>query len=161
MAQKICLKLNLKIKMNFILNVQSVEKKESFNVNLSDQICSLEYAKRLKELGVKQESAFYRFECKDHEYIFCKYYEQYSNNTDLDIKNGYSAFTISEIKEILFEKNNQYIEKLGQLKMTIEVVDREFYRATNNITDHIIDDLLEVNTYAKLLILFLETNLYE
>lgn len=63
--------------------------------------CSIDLAKRLKELGVKQESLFYRFQGEGHQYIYCKYYEQYSPHVDLDINDGYSAFTGEEIARLL------------------------------------------------------------
>lgn len=70
-------------------------------MEITDQICAFDFAKRLKELGVKQDSLFYRFGMKDYQYIFCKTYEQYSEHVDLDIKDGYAAFTSEELLSIL------------------------------------------------------------
>jgi len=70
-------------------------------MQIEDQVCSLELAKRLKELGVKQESLFYRFKNENLQYLYCKYYEQYSPHVNLDIKDGYSAFTACELGEML------------------------------------------------------------
>jgi hypothetical protein len=70
-------------------------------MNLTNEICSLEYSKKLKELGVKQESLFYRFGGESFQYIFCKYYEQYSPHVNLNINDGYSAFTAAELGELL------------------------------------------------------------
>lgn len=70
-------------------------------MHIPDQICSLELSKRLKELGVKQESLFYRFQGQGYQYIFCKEYEQYSPHVNLDIKDGFSAFTVAELGTLL------------------------------------------------------------
>ena len=70
-------------------------------MNLEDQVCSFELAKQLKELGVKQESLFYRFDHECHTYLFCKYYEQYSPHVNLNIEEGYASFTASELIELL------------------------------------------------------------
>jgi len=65
-------------------------------MNITDQICSFIFAKRLKKLGVKQDSLFYRFDHGDFQYIFCKEYEQYSQHVNLNIEDGFSAFTVGE-----------------------------------------------------------------
>lgn len=70
-------------------------------MNLEDQCISLELAKKLKELGVRQESLFFRFGDKGFQYLFCKYYEQYSPHVNLNIEDGYSSFTIAELFEII------------------------------------------------------------
>ena len=86
-------------------------------MNLEEQVCSLELAKRLKELGVKQESYFY--------------WTEYANGFELrpiGIKGGLigvmlekahiesrvipkgciSAFTVAELGEMLKEHINQF-----------------------------------------------------
>lgn len=68
-------------------------------MKLTDQVCSLELAKRLKELGVRQESAFYwvfnPFGDKNYKLSFfgCKVQ---SDNFDI-----VSAFTVAELGEML------------------------------------------------------------
>lgn len=63
-------------------------------MKLEDQVCSLELAKRLKELGVKQESLFYWFtnqlvyRCDLSKWEKCKKYI-------------FSAFTVGELGEML------------------------------------------------------------
>lgn len=64
-------------------------------MKLEDQVVSLEQAKRLKELGVLQESCFY--------------YNQYDNTVHLDIAKDHcggdercwSAFTVAELGKML------------------------------------------------------------
>jgi len=131
-------------------------------MNIPQHICSLEFAQKLKELGVKQDSLFYRFPAHGHQYIYCKYYEQYSPHVDLDINDGYSAFTVAELGEILFQKNYDNLEETGYLQLNTEMIDRSdgyFFRLTHNFSEHIIDDYSEVDARARLLIMLLEDKL--
>jgi len=69
----------------------------------SDQVCSLELAKKLKELGIKQESLFV-WEYYDENCYAIKYFPYAVNNTMTDIIYSikfYSAFTSSELGEML------------------------------------------------------------
>jgi len=71
-------------------------------MNIKDQVCSFEFAKKLKELGVKQESYFYwytdglnrRIETET-DYIRGVY--GYGGSADA----VYSAFTVAELGEML------------------------------------------------------------
>jgi hypothetical protein len=75
-------------------------------MKLEDQVCSLELAKRLQELGVKRESLFYWHEEQGHkgknDYLnaFCLI-----NNSELPIRSfrAISAFTVAELGEMLPE----------------------------------------------------------
>jgi|HubBroStandDraft_2_1064218.scaffolds.fasta_scaffold16400_5 hypothetical protein len=68
-------------------------------MNLEDQVCSLEYAKKLKELGVKQESYFYYYPNsfnKEGYYIVC------DDTRNIEINDKFiSAFTVAELGEML------------------------------------------------------------
>lgn len=71
-------------------------------MKLEDQVCSLELAKRLKELGVKQESAF----CWAHPWEPYTYTEDKSRYIlteprKLNIREGIVAFTAAELGEML------------------------------------------------------------
>lgn len=77
-------------------------------MNLENQVCSLELAKRLKELSVKQESLFwwkYWIPKKGSSYIHdgwnLSIYK--GSNTEDDRHEIISAFTIAELGEILPE----------------------------------------------------------
>jgi len=80
-------------------------------VNLENQVCSLELSKRLKELGIKQESLFYWIEdyelYSDEPQLLYAPTEQFSNgNGELDWprnnpENCHSAFTVAELGELL------------------------------------------------------------
>jgi hypothetical protein len=92
-------------------------------MKIEQQVCTLEQAKRLKELGVKQESLFYHYvtysqkdgqsmgifytkadaEKKQHEY-------RYNWNCPTEL---FSAYTVAELGEILpsshYSTNNEYL----------------------------------------------------
>lgn len=82
-------------------------------MKLEDQVCSLELAKRLKELGVKQESHFYWNELmpttiditpkNSPTMVHRTNFEKKIFNKILTIKteSGYSAFTVAELGEML------------------------------------------------------------
>jgi hypothetical protein len=81
-------------------------------MKLEDQVCSLEYAQRLKELGVKQESLFYYSMCNH-----CAEEYKISLEETLELaqgtthENNYSAFTVAELGEMLPDKLKIKIEK--------------------------------------------------
>jgi len=72
-------------------------------IPLEKQVCSLELAKRLKELGVKQESAWYwkhnteSPHGKIDEWVLCHYGQPYEVNSSYHV----SAFTVAELGELL------------------------------------------------------------
>jgi hypothetical protein len=64
-------------------------------MKLEDQVCSLDLAKRLKELGVKQESfAFWR-DLEGHQMLL------YCPDCSGKISSDYAAFTVAELGEML------------------------------------------------------------
>lgn len=73
-------------------------------MKLEDQVCSLELAKRLKELGVKQESYFFWHYSVYTEDDF-KWKLMHHHHLDIKSKNGdsdiISAYTVAELGEIL------------------------------------------------------------
>lgn len=94
-------------------------------MRLEDQVCSLELAERLKELGVKQESLFYWEKCPDHGNNFvisCNEHHnqitgEWSNCHILEDQENYCAFTVSELGEML--PDNVYTQKdCAELKTT-------------------------------------------
>lgn len=82
-------------------------------MKLEKQVCSLELAKKLKELGVKQESIFYWTRSYTRKTgVFqadSKYYLAYSKNKKYYAEYECSAFTVAELGEMLPEE----IEKDG------------------------------------------------
>ena len=79
-------------------------------MNLLSQVCSLELAKRLKELGVKQDSLFYyrawenplagifkESDVNEERWRIYFYEDKYSKSRDWEI----SSFTVAELGEML------------------------------------------------------------
>lgn len=66
-------------------------------MRLEDQVCSLELAKRLKELGVKQESAFVWLQVFNPAgWILCE-----SNRPCVNLEEDFRAYTVAELGEML------------------------------------------------------------
>lgn len=80
-------------------------------MKLEDQVCSLELSKRLKELGVRQESAFYwvnhiwRGKYPEHEedLILLPNFQVNEGLYPLDYWERIAAFTVAELGEMLGE----------------------------------------------------------
>ena len=66
-------------------------------MKLENQVCSLDLAKRLKELGVKQESLFRWTQLSGRFPIFVKESKEFPAAWD----DGVSAFTVAELGEML------------------------------------------------------------
>ena len=64
-------------------------------MTIENETCSFKYAKKLKELGVKQESLYYW--ARGDVYIAVAFYDSHN---PLD-KNQYSAFTVAELGVML------------------------------------------------------------
>lgn len=75
-------------------------------MELKDQVCSLELAQKLKELGVKQESLFYWWVFKNRKKVVIEHqlhdpqcsYQRYDYRTPTT---SCSAFTVAELGEML------------------------------------------------------------
>lgn len=127
-----------------------------------DQVCSIEYTVRLMELNVKQNSLFSWFDTDRYGFVLEESNMSFGLDHYLSVKRIGSAFTCSELAEIIFEKNYDNLEQTGYLEITTEMIDRSggyFYRLTNNLTEHIVDDLNEANCRAKLFIILLENGI--
>lgn len=69
-------------------------------MKLKDQVCSIELAKKLKELGVKQESAFSWFAFTNENEL--RWVLELTEITDFpDVVKRYAAFTVAELGEML------------------------------------------------------------
>jgi len=69
-------------------------------MNIEDQVVSLEIAKKLKDLGFKQDSLFYWIKVKNIEVYGVSYVINICG-TNLEFEKIYSAFTASELGELL------------------------------------------------------------
>lgn len=132
-------------------------------MKLEDQCVSLDLARRLKELGVKQESLFYWLDdrdCSSSDCEDCKYkYNiiQNENVGDLRLNSDlYSAFTSAELGEILMPYLTEmeisfHQESFGDMKFSI---------CSFKIMAQFIGEN-EVECRAKMLIHLIENCLYE
>lgn len=117
-------------------------------MKIEDQVCSVELAKRLKELGVKQESAFY-WDIIDKNCVFSGYGNVKENN----LRNWCSAFTVAELGEML---PSQYLscfrDETGWFGYNISPTKewKEMYPCTT-----------EANARAKMLIYLIENKIME
>ena len=124
-------------------------------MELSEQVVSLELAKKLKELGVEQKSLFYWYKFLSG--------EEFQIQNRIDIKNSlvikeetYSAFTVAELGEILWDVFEKTDWKL-LYKAYGEVFD---FKGTSWIGDlGIVNLIRNPNMSAKMLIYLLEKNL--
>lgn len=129
-------------------------------MNLENQVCSLDIAKRLKELGVKQESLFTWEEWPDGPHLF------YADG-DIRMHPNYAAYTVAEVGEIL-------PETLGRPRDGIKQYDIEQYKYTTgdiyqlqvsdyvNTVPHLLfvaRDKNEANARTKCLVYLLENKL--
>lgn len=85
-------------------------------MKLENQVVSLEIAKKLKELGVKQESYFYHTEIARFEdgeelealVVINDHFNIQPELTEADGVKRYSAFTVSELGEMLPEYTHSW-----------------------------------------------------
>lgn len=102
---------------------------------LNKIVCSIDLAKKLLTLGVKQNSLFYWFDMGDHHYLFSKDYEQYSKHVNLNIKDGYSAFIAEELAAMLPGRiiKDEHIEIAGEKHL---IKYDYHFKITTHGTDH-------------------------
>jgi len=122
-------------------------------MNLENQVCSLEYAKRLRELGVKQKS-YFRWEERDTGEI-----EIYHSKPVSIAHNYYSAFTVAELGDILPDwcQTKTYIHP--QLGRQYEIGTLTWINKSEYEWDCICGDDNEANARAKILIFLLENGI--
>lgn len=80
-------------------------------MRLEDQVCSLEYAKRLKELGVRQESVFYWCGKENDVHLLGCGLENYERGNAWSVDDyysefRYSAFTVAELIDKTIKPSN-------------------------------------------------------
>lgn len=123
-------------------------------MKLEQQCCSLQQAKRLKELGVKQKSLFYWHERHQRP----QFGERITDGVMVcnDKQNAYSAFTVAELGEMLpFKVSDNYTE-IETLR-----VSNGFRCATFNVVSgkhlHYYERPTEAEARAAMLIHLIET----
>jgi hypothetical protein len=130
-------------------------------MNIEQQCINLQIAKRLKELGVKQESYFFWVKLKDNGYDISERW----NVPDYNLEQDYSAYTVAELGIMLpdrVEKNGEsycFIEwKLGGKYLM------NYYGEFMLKTTHLKEDThcyasIEANARGKMLIYLLENGM--
>ena len=127
-------------------------------MKLEEQVCSFDLAKRLKELGVKQESLFYWSQYMTRRMKAPKWRLMYGEHGT----NWYSAFTVAELGEILPAFSKAYDcegnavmgnRKLGASEWAIG------YTNIGNGHTHQEFAITEADARAKMLIYLLEKTL--
>ena len=140
---------------------------DNYIMTLEQQVCSLDLAKQLKKLGVKQESLYW---WSEHTQPPTLWSEKADDDNAIWDERQYSAFTVAELGEML----PGYIESKGlQIRMELQCkkltnwnkysveyrIPSESYAFT---TDEIILNAdTEADARAKMLIYLLENKLIE
>lgn len=114
-------------------------------MRIEDQVCSLELAKRLKELGVKQISLFsWQIGLNKIPVLNISFMGELGSD-------DYSAFTVAELGEMLpesfatYRKNNKY---MGAWDKEWDLIGKLYAKSEN-----------EANARAKMLIYLIENGL--
>jgi len=137
-------------------------------MKLKDQVCSLELAKRLKELGVKQRSYFWWVELS-HELVTTQtavisgIEEERCELRDIGVKRICSAFTVAELGEML----PLYLEIDANkgISFSVETCGLQIWKTYDNkgwvvaYGNRITSDDTEANARAKMLVYLLENDL--
>lgn len=114
-------------------------------MQIEKQVCSLELAKRLRELGVKQESHFFWVrEFRDDLPPF-----KIQNGRRVDSTDDYSAFTVAELGEMLPHGTTIGKTEDGDFFITYAVV----------TTEHAERSETEADARGKMLVYLLEQKL--
>ena len=125
-------------------------------MELEKQVCSLELAKRLKELGAKQESFFTWCKKSAHGWEI-----RSMGDEIIPVLDTVSAFTVTELGEML--KNAEDLMKnLGGTSIEWNPVWRYwqcFLHDQSNETAHETHDASEADARAKMLIYLIEKGL--
>lgn len=135
-------------------------------MNIESQVTSLELSKKLKDLGVKQDSLFYWYKNPIKiidDTFFIEYEESINVNIYRDYPDPiklYSAYSASELLELLPDKIK--IENINYY-FDIKKTHFNYIASYNDLTTLIIDesDKNVCNALAKILIRLIENNLHE
>jgi hypothetical protein len=126
-------------------------------MKLEQQVCSLELAKRLKELGIKQQSALYWVICKDKESELSQL-EYTGQKSWLDgMFERASAFTVAELGEMLPAAQLRMIHRSPVGDCWTLPIHAEAH-ASSRGTDHV---ETEADARAKMLIYLFENKLIQ
>lgn len=119
-------------------------------MKLENQVCNLKLSKRLKELGVPQESLWYHWQTVDtEEYIGIKDFQS------LEMEN-FSAFTVAELGEMLPKGTTleTFYHSL-EVQLQYNLLDGSI----QELEERVVQGDTEADARARLLIYLLENNL--
>lgn len=119
-------------------------------MELEQQVASLELCKKLKSLGVKQESLFWYLDMYDGSH-HTLYYKQLTKVIDYYT----AAFTVAELGEML----PAWFDSCKRDNSNNDWHVRVFEKDKNNVCHHSFD-VTEANAKAKMLIYLIENNLW-
>lgn len=129
-------------------------------MRLENQVCSFELAKKLKELGVDQNSDYFWEEPKDKEWAEKYGYSTTLNKNPIKINSYqyYSAFNVAELGEMLPKSLPTKCHHTFDLEIRFTHLGWEIrYEAgCNGAVKKIIYDIFEANVRAKMLIYLIE-----
>lgn len=126
-------------------------------MTLEQQVTSLELSKRLKELGVKQESHFFWIDAYENYKITSEAYEgwvirpKYNAFDSISDDKRYSTYTVAELGDFLKQRGNYFEETYW--KNGFRIYDKE--------SGFFVEEMVEANARAKMLIYLIEKGLLE
>lgn len=137
-------------------------------MNLSDQVISLELSKKLKELGVRQESLFIHLEqpwiVQGDLILVTRVFIRINDFTTFidDSMKTFSAFTVGELGDMLPSTINIQGDRLY---LSMDCEKHPYYSPMNLATElyaeNVNDDDTEANARAKMLIYLIENKMME
>ena len=137
-------------------------------MELEKQVCSLELAEKLKDLGVPQDSIFYwvRSDLGNMGVQYVKAFVHQRRPPDTDTFEYLSAFTVAELGEMfpttIYDQSGEYFLNLGATSENIKYGNtREFTVSYVGIEKDIIHihEHTEADARAKILIYLIENKL--
>ena len=123
-------------------------------MKLQDQVCSLDLAKRLKELGVKQESLFYwQFWSERPDDVMVRYVKDMSSHREVQ---SVAAFTVAELGEMLPIFRESWPDKPREWWCENQPLSRD---AEDNKKRHSEEAHTEADARAKMLVYLIENTI--
>lgn len=129
-------------------------------MNLENQVCSLELSKRLKELGVKQNSLFIWISIIKTGFDFIKLRESFEPDSEGIGAYNYAAYTTAELGEML-PISIWCIKKHKPIFLHCEPANRICHWLVRYGNEFYEEEITEANARAKMLVYLLENNLLE
>lgn len=134
-------------------------------MKLEDQVCSLELAKRLKDLEVKQESLFYfsKLSIQDTYQLELRRHMVSGEIVLADCTDYISAFTVAELGEMLpaIVENNYYFTSVKLYNLHHWGADYRNWETNEPFCLWDTEAETEANARAKMLIYLIENKLIE